>query len=125
VYVLNFERLVLLLNPFIKAEAGDNMGALLRGIKREEIRRGQVLSVPGSIKAAKKFVAQLYVRKCPFFHPTGMKPSSIYDRSSLRTKVVVTLLSCKTTDRSVSFELLILLLLSLGLRAPRTQLRRW
>ena len=43
------------------------MGALLRGIKREEIRRGQVLTVPGSIKAAKKFLAQLYVRKCPVF----------------------------------------------------------
>jgi translation elongation factor EF-Tu-like GTPase len=44
-----------------QGEAGDNMGALLRGIKREEIRRGQVLAAPGSIKAAKKFMAQLYV----------------------------------------------------------------
>ncbi|KAF8912726.1 P-loop containing nucleoside triphosphate hydrolase protein [Gymnopilus junonius] len=44
-----------------RAEAGDNMGALLRGIKREQIRRGQVLAVPGSIKAAKKFKAQLYI----------------------------------------------------------------
>jgi len=38
------------------------MGALLRGIKREQIRRGQVLALPGSIKAVKKFKAQLYVR---------------------------------------------------------------
>ncbi|KAF4622895.1 hypothetical protein D9613_001866 [Agrocybe pediades] len=44
-----------------RAEAGDNMGALLRGIKREQIRRGQVLAVPGTIKAAKKFKAQLYI----------------------------------------------------------------
>ncbi|KDR85059.1 hypothetical protein GALMADRAFT_233665 [Galerina marginata CBS 339.88] len=44
-----------------RAEAGDNMGALLRGIKREQIRRGQVLAFPGSIKAAKKFKAQLYI----------------------------------------------------------------
>ncbi|PPQ88629.1 hypothetical protein CVT25_010205 [Psilocybe cyanescens] len=44
-----------------RAEAGDNMGALLRGIKREQIRRGQVLAVAGSIKAAKKFKAQLYI----------------------------------------------------------------
>ncbi|CAA7266502.1 unnamed protein product [Cyclocybe aegerita] len=44
-----------------RAEAGDNMGALLRGIKREQIRRGQVLAAPGSIKAAKKFLAQLYI----------------------------------------------------------------
>jgi len=39
------------------------MGALLRGIKREEIRRGQVLAAPGSIKSATKFLAQLYVRQ--------------------------------------------------------------
>ena len=37
------------------------MGALLRGIKREQIRRGQVLAAPGSIKAAKQFLAQIYV----------------------------------------------------------------
>lgn len=37
------------------------MGALLRGVKREQLRRGQILAVPGSIKAAKKFKAQLYV----------------------------------------------------------------
>jgi translation elongation factor EF-Tu-like GTPase len=37
------------------------MGALLRGIKREQIRRGQVLALPGTIKAVKKFKAQLYV----------------------------------------------------------------
>ncbi|KIK06929.1 hypothetical protein K443DRAFT_232408 [Laccaria amethystina LaAM-08-1] len=44
-----------------RAEAGDNMGALLRGIKREQIRRGHVLAAPGSVKAAKKFLAQVYV----------------------------------------------------------------
>ena len=37
------------------------MGALLRGIKREQIRRGQVLAAPGTIKAAKQFLAQIYV----------------------------------------------------------------
>lgn len=37
------------------------MGALLRGIKREQIRRGQVLAAPGSVKSAKKFLAQIYV----------------------------------------------------------------
>jgi elongation factor Tu len=37
------------------------MGALLRGVKREQIRRGQVLVAPGSIKAVKKFRAQIYV----------------------------------------------------------------
>ncbi|EKM61179.1 uncharacterized protein PHACADRAFT_247623, partial [Phanerochaete carnosa HHB-10118-sp] len=44
-----------------RGEAGDNMGALLRGIKKEQIRRGQVICAPGSIKAAKKFQAQIYV----------------------------------------------------------------
>ncbi|KAG5715333.1 hypothetical protein E4T56_gene6092, partial [Termitomyces sp. T112] len=38
-----------------RAEAGDNMGALLRGVKREQLRRGHVIVAPGSIKAVKKF----------------------------------------------------------------------
>ncbi|KAM5533111.1 hypothetical protein V8D89_013254 [Ganoderma adspersum] len=44
-----------------RGEAGDNMGALLRGIKREQVKRGQVIAAPGSIKAVKKFQAQIYV----------------------------------------------------------------
>lgn len=44
-----------------RGEAGDNMGALLRGIKREQVKRGQVLVAPGSIKSVKKFKAQIYV----------------------------------------------------------------
>ncbi|KAF7784369.1 hypothetical protein Agabi119p4_534 [Agaricus bisporus var. burnettii] len=44
-----------------RAQAGDNMGALLRGIKREQIRRGQVIAAPGTIKSVKKFQAQVYV----------------------------------------------------------------
>ena len=38
------------------------MGALLRGIKREQIKRGQVIIAPGSMKAVKSFQAQIYVR---------------------------------------------------------------
>ncbi|KAG5221241.1 translation elongation factor Tu [Salix suchowensis] len=41
--------------------SGDNMGCLLRGVKREQLRRGQVIVAPGSIKAVKKFQAQIYV----------------------------------------------------------------
>jgi len=37
------------------------MGALLRGVKREQVRRGQVIIAPGSMKAVKKFQAQIYV----------------------------------------------------------------
>lgn len=44
-----------------RGEAGDNMGALLRGIKREQIRRGQVLCAPGTVKSHKKFMAQFYI----------------------------------------------------------------
>ena len=44
-----------------RGEAGDNMGVLLRGLKREQIERGQVIAAPGSIQSVKKFLAQLYV----------------------------------------------------------------
>lgn len=56
------------------AEAGDNIGALLRGVNREEILRGQVLAKPGSVTPHKKFTAQVYIlskdeggRHTPFF----------------------------------------------------------
>ena len=58
-----------------EGQAGDNIGALLRGIKREEIERGQVLCAPGSITCHTKFTAQVYVltkdeggRHTPFFN---------------------------------------------------------
>ena len=44
-----------------RAEAGDNIGALLRGITRDKIQRGQVLAKPGSVKPHSKFQAQVYV----------------------------------------------------------------
>ncbi len=57
------------------AEAGDNIGALLRGVQRNEIERGQVLSKPGSIHPHTNFVGQVYVltkeeggRHTPFFN---------------------------------------------------------
>ena len=43
------------------AEPGDNIGALLRGVNRDEIERGQVLAAPGTITPHKKFTAQVYV----------------------------------------------------------------
>ena len=58
-----------------EAQAGDNIGALLRGVQRTEIERGQVLCKPGSITCHKKFTAQVYVltkeeggRHKPFFN---------------------------------------------------------
>ena len=57
------------------AQAGDNVGALLRGIQRNEIERGQVLSKPGSIHPHTKFAGQVYIlkkeeggRHTPFFN---------------------------------------------------------
>ncbi|EGO30314.1 hypothetical protein SERLADRAFT_375533 [Serpula lacrymans var. lacrymans S7.9] len=44
-----------------RGEAGDNMGCLLRGVKREQVRRGQVIIAPGSMRAVKQFQAQIYV----------------------------------------------------------------
>ena len=58
-----------------EAQAGDNIGALLRGIQRTEIERGQVLIKPGTVKCHKKFTCQVYVltkdeggRHTPFFN---------------------------------------------------------
>jgi elongation factor Tu len=58
-----------------EAQAGDNIGALLRGINRDQIVRGQVLAKPGSVTCHKKFTAQVYVltkdeggRHTPFFN---------------------------------------------------------
>ncbi|OMJ16718.1 Elongation factor Tu, mitochondrial [Smittium culicis] len=44
-----------------RGEAGDNMGALLRGVKREQLRRGQVIAAPGTVKSSKSFMAQIYI----------------------------------------------------------------
>ena len=58
-----------------EAQAGDNIGALLRGINRDQIERGQVVCKPGSVKCHHKFTAQVYVltkdeggRHTPFFN---------------------------------------------------------
>jgi elongation factor Tu len=62
-----------------QGQAGDNIGALLRGVKREDVERGQVLAKPGSITPHKKFKAEVYVlkkeeggRHTPFF--TNYRP---------------------------------------------------
>ena len=62
-----------------QGQAGDNVGILLRGTKREEVERGQVLAKPGSITPHTKFEAEIYVlskeeggRHTPFFN--GYRP---------------------------------------------------
>jgi elongation factor Tu len=74
------------------AEAGDNIGALLRGVAREDIQRGQVLAKPGSITPHTKFKAEVYVlskeeggRHTPFF--TNYRPQ-FYFRTTDVTGIV-------------------------------------
>jgi elongation factor Tu len=75
-----------------QGEAGDNIGALLRGTKKEEVERGQVLAKPGSITPHKKFKAEAYIltkeeggRHTPFFN--GYRPQ-FYFRTTDVTGVV-------------------------------------
>jgi elongation factor Tu len=75
-----------------QGEAGDNIGALLRGTKREDIERGQVLAAPGSITPHTKFHAQAYIltkeeggRHTPFF--TNYRPQ-FYFRTTDVTGIV-------------------------------------
>ena len=75
-----------------EGQAGDNIGVLLRGIKREDVERGQVVAIPGSITPHKKFNGQIYVltkeeggRHTPFF--TGYRPQ-IYVRTTDVTGVI-------------------------------------
>ena len=74
-----------------EAEAGDNIGVLLRGIQRSEVERGQVLAKPGTIHPHTKFKAQVYVltkdeggRHTPFFN--GYRPQ-FYFRSQVITLI--------------------------------------
>ena len=75
-----------------QGQAGDNIGALLRGIKRDDVERGQVLAAPKSITPHKKFKAEVYVlskeeggRHTPFF--TGYRPQ-FYFRTTDVTGII-------------------------------------
>ncbi|WEK53813.1 MAG: elongation factor Tu [Candidatus Cohnella colombiensis] len=75
-----------------QAQAGDNVGALLRGVDRKDIERGQVIAKPGSVKPHTEFTAQIYVltsgeggRHKPFF--TGYRPQ-FYFRTTDVTGII-------------------------------------
>ena len=77
-----------------EGRAGDNIGALLRGVKREEVERGMVLAKPGSIKPHKKFLAEVYVlkkeeggRHTPFFK--GYRPQFYFRTTDVTGSVVL------------------------------------
>jgi len=77
-----------------EAEAGDNVGVLLRGVDREEIERGQVLAKPGSIKPHSKFNAEVYVlkkeeggRHTPFF--PGYRPQFYFRTTDVTGNIIL------------------------------------
>jgi len=77
-----------------EGRAGDNVGLLLRGLKREDIERGQVISVPGSITPHKKFKAEVYVltkeeggRHTPFFK--GYRPQFYFRTTDVTGSVIL------------------------------------
>ncbi len=73
-------------------EAGDNVGCLLRGVEREEVQRGQVLAIPGSITPHRKFKAEAYIltkeeggRHTPFF--TNYRPQFYFRTTDVTGQV--------------------------------------
>ncbi len=77
-----------------EGQAGDNVGILLRGLKREDVERGQVLSKPGSITPHKKFKAEVYVlskeeggRHTPFFN--GYRPQFYFRTTDVTGNVTL------------------------------------
>ncbi len=77
-----------------EGEAGDNVGLLLRGTKREEIERGMVLAKPGTVKPHKKFKCQVYVlsqdeggRSTPFFN--GYRPQFYFRTTDVTGNVAL------------------------------------
>ena len=74
--------------------AGDNVGVLLRGLKKEEVERGQVLAKPGSITPHTEFEGEVYIltkeeggRHTPFF--TGYKPQFYFRTTDITAEVTL------------------------------------
>ena len=77
-----------------QGEAGDNVGLLLRGTKREDVERGQVIAKPGSITPHKKFKAEVYIltkeeggRHTPFFN--GYRPQFYFRTTDITGMVTL------------------------------------
>ncbi len=77
-----------------EGQAGDNVGVLLRGTKREDVERGQVLSKPGSINPHTKFEAEVYIlskeeggRHTPFFQ--GYRPQFYFRTTDVTGQCVL------------------------------------
>ena len=77
-----------------EGQAGDNVGILLRGTKRDEVERGQVLAAPGSITPHTKFEAEVYIlskeeggRHTPFFK--GYRPQFYFRTTDVTGEVIL------------------------------------
>jgi elongation factor Tu len=107
-----------------EGQAGDNVGCLLRGIKREEIERGQVLAKPGSITPHTKFEAEVYIltkeeggRHTPFF--SGYRPQFYFrttDVTGVATLPEGTEMVMPGDNVKVSVELIMPIAMEDGLR---------
>jgi elongation factor Tu len=104
--------------------AGDNVGCLLRGLKREDVTRGQVLAKPGSVKTAFKFEAEIYVlnqeeggRHTPFF--TSYRPQFFFRTADITGDVKLregTEMVMPGDNTTVDVELIVPVALQPGLR---------
>ena len=107
-----------------QGEAGDNIGALLRGTKREEVERGQVLAKPGSIKPHTKFKAEAYIltkdeggRHTPFF--TNYRPQFYFRTTDVTGSVELpegTEMIMPGDNVTMSVELIVPIAMDQGLR---------
>ena len=107
-----------------QGEAGDNIGALLRGTKREEVERGQVLAKPGSIKPHTKFKAEAYIltkdeggRHTPFF--TNYRPQFYFRTTDVTGSVALpegTEMIMPGDNITMSVELIVPIAMDQGLR---------
>ena len=107
-----------------QAEAGDNIGALLRGVQKNEIERGQILCKPGSVNPHTKFKGQVYVltekeggRKKPFF--TGYRPQFYFRTTDVTGNITLPadVEMCKPGDNVVmDVELITPIAMETGLR---------
>ena len=104
--------------------AGDNIGALLRGLKREDVKRGQILCKPGSVKTAKKFEAEVYAlkkdeggRHTPFM--TNYRPQFFFRTADITGSLILkegTEMVMPGDNSTIDVELIAPLALEPGLR---------
>eukprot|EP00889_Picochlorum_renovo_P000182 jgi/Picre1/27212/NNA_000181.t1 len=107
-----------------EGQAGDNVGLLLRGIKRTDVERGQVICQPGSIKPYKKFKGEIYAlskeeggRHTPFF--TNYKPQFFFRTADITGSVILpegTEMVMPGDNVTATFELLHPVAMEPGLR---------